>query len=236
MKSVDVYCKSNSVNIKQTRIKRDWMEDTWEKHAYKCFPVSLANTIGYELSAPVDISFIWDGVSDTLPNHVKIISGEDYAYTTRSNATVSFNTGIIIKSPPDITFLHMPVPNLFNDSYQAFTSLISTSFFDQEFPSAIRILKANEVITIKADEPFATLLPISLTELSKTELNLKDFNMDDKWHKDNEERGKVAYELNQKGQWTNWYRNATDHEDKIIGSHELKSIKLVINDDRKNSV
>ena len=39
-------------------------------------------------------------------------------------------------------------------------------FFEaNEFPSAIRILKPNTVITIKAGEPFVTLLPISLTEL-----------------------------------------------------------------------
>lgn len=234
MTKIDVFCQSNSVNIKQTRIKRDWMENTWEKHAYKCFPVSLANTIGYELSLPIDVSFIWDGVNDASAEHIKVLSGEEFIYNSRANATISIKTGIVIKTDNNISFLHMPVPNLFNENYQTFTSLISTSFFDQEFPSAIRILKANEVITIKADEPFATLLPISLTELSKTELNLKNFNMSEQWYKDNEERGKVAYELNQKGEWTNWYRNATDHNNMPIGEHEIKSLKLTINDKRNN--
>jgi hypothetical protein len=235
MSTVNVYCQNQSVNIKQTRIKRDWMEETAEKHAYKCFPISLANTIGYELSLPIDVTFVWDGISDSSPEHIKILSGEEFIQNSRANATVSFKTGIVIKSDSNISFLHMPVPNMFNDSYQTFTSIISTSFFDQEFPSAIKILKPDKAITIKANEPFATLVPISLTSMSDIELNLNDFDMDEKWYKDNEERGKVAYELNKKGEWTNWYRNATDHNDVQIGEHEVKSLKLIINDNRRNS-
>jgi hypothetical protein len=235
MSTIEVYCQNQSVNIKQTRIKRDWMESTGEKHAYKCFPVSIANTLGYELSLPVDVSFIWDGINDSSSEHVKVLSGEEFISNSRANATVSFKTGIVIKSNKNVSFLHMPVPNLFNDLYQAFTTIISTSFFDQEFPSAIRILKPNTVITIKAGEPFVTLLPISLAELSNIELNLKDFEMDESWYKNNEDRGKAAYELNKKGEWTNWYRNATDHNDIPVGDHEVKSLKLTINDQRRNN-
>lgn len=233
MPTVNVYCQSQSVNIRQTRIKRDWMDNTWEKHAYKCFPVSLANTIGYELSLPIDVTFVWDGINDASAEHVKILSGEEFIHNSRANATVSFKTGIVIKSDTNLSFLHMPVPNLFNENYQTFTSIISTSFFDQEFPSAIRILKPDKAITIKADEPFATLVPISLKDMSNIELNLNNFDMDEKWYKDNEERGNKAYELNKKGEWTNWYRNATDHNDISIGEHEVKSLKLTINDNRR---
>ena len=233
MSTVNVYCQKQSVNIRQTRIKRDWMDATGEKHAYKCFPISLANTIGYELSLPINVSFVWDGISDASSDHIKILSGEEFISNSRANATVSFKTGIVIKSDKNTSFLHMPVPNLFNENYQTFTSIISTSFFDQEFPSAIRILKPDKAITIKADEPFATLVPISLKDMSNIELNLNNFDMDEKWYKDNEERGNKAYELNKKGEWTNWYRNATDHNDISIGEHEVKSLKLTINDNRR---
>ena len=233
MSTVNVYCQKQSVNIRQTRIKRDWMDATGEKHAYKCFPISLANTIGYELSLPINVSFVWDGISDASSDHIKILSGEEFISNSRANATVSFKTGIVIKSDKNTSFLHMPVPNLFNENYQTFTSLISTSFFNQEFPSAIRVLKADKAITIKANEPFATLVPISLSDMSNIELNLNNFDMDEKWYKDNEERGNKAYELNKKGEWTNWYRNATDHNDISIGEHEVKSLKLTINDNRR---
>ena len=53
--------------IEQTKVKRDWMDDTLDAHAYKCFPVSMANTIGWSISFLDDIEFIWDGISDTTP-------------------------------------------------------------------------------------------------------------------------------------------------------------------------
>ncbi len=43
--------------ISPMSIKRDWMDQTSEKHAYRCFPVTQANVIGYSLSCNEDINF-----------------------------------------------------------------------------------------------------------------------------------------------------------------------------------
>jgi hypothetical protein len=40
-------------------IKRDWMDQTSEKHAYRCFPVTQANVIGWSISCSEDIVFYW---------------------------------------------------------------------------------------------------------------------------------------------------------------------------------
>ena len=47
----------------------------------------------------------------------------------------------------------------------------------------------------------------------------------------NKEYGVEAQRVNKiNGGFTDWYRNATNHKDEKIGEHELKSIKLKIND------
>ena len=224
----------SNVILEPLSVKRSWMDNVTNAHAYHCFPVSLANGLGWGISFPEDISFIWDGIdTDKEEGHINVLSGHNYVNENRRSATLSLNTHVKFITDENTTILTMPVPNLFNENYQTFTSIISTSFFDQEFPSAIRILKPDKAITIKADEPFATLVPISLKDMSNIELNLNNFDMDEKWYKDNEERGNKAYELNKKGEWTNWYRNATDHNDISIGEHEVKSLKLTINDNRR---
>ena len=68
--------KDLSATILPLSVKRDWMDETWEAHAYKCFPVSLTNQMGWAMSFPEDITFIWDGISDSTPDHVKILAGE----------------------------------------------------------------------------------------------------------------------------------------------------------------
>jgi hypothetical protein len=230
MQEINVYKTDLSVNLKQTRLKRDWMDETDNAHAYHCFPVSLANSIGYEVSFPTEISFIWDGISDISADHVKILSGGRYASPVRGNATISFDTGLFFKTDENTTLLSMPVPNLFIDGVQCFTSLISSSFFENSLPCAWRITKANEVITIPANQPIITVLPIPLKQISRIEMNIYKGKQSSKLIEHNKEYGTAAQKINKSGNWTDWYRNATDHNEDTIGKHELKSIKLKIND------
>lgn len=228
--SINVYKNPISANIKQTRIKRQWMDETDRSHAYHCFPVTLANTLGYEISFPEEISFIWDGISDSKADHVKVLKGSKYASSSRGNATISLNTGLTFKSSENITMLHMPVPNYFIDGVQAFTTLVSTSFFKNPMPAALMVTRPNEVITIPANQPIITLLPIPLKMISEINMdiypNVENLNSVEY----NKEYSKAAYEINKVGNWTDWYRNTTDHTGEKIGSHEVKTIKLTIND------
>ena len=235
MSVINAYLTKDALSIKQTRVKRNWMDNTYDAHAYHCFPISLANSIGYELSAPEDITFIWDGVDDSSADHVKILNGDKWCYAGRANASLSFNSGIIFKTENNISMLHMPVPNYFNNSYQTFTSIISTSFYDSFFPVAIKITKANEEITIKAGDPIVTLLPISLTDMSNIELELNNYKLPQSYFDYHNKRNEVSAEIIKSGKWTDWYRDAIDYDGKSIGNHEVKSLKLKIKDNRNSN-
>ena len=39
----------------------------------------------------------------------------------------------------------------------------------------------------------------------------------------------VVYALNREGKWSNFYRNATDHHGNSIGEHQVKAIRLEVN-------
>ena len=231
MSELNVLKYPNCANIKQTSVKREWMDNTMNAHAYHCFPVSIANSIGYEISFPEEISFIWDGISDTMSDHVKVLSGEKYVSTGRANASISFDTGLVIKSDQNTTMLVMPVPNLFIDGAQTFTTLISSSFYMHPIPVVWHITRANTIITIPANQPVATILPIPLKQICDYEMNIYKAEFSDDFIKYNKEYGVEAQRVNKiNGGFTDWYRNATNHKDEKIGEHELKSIKLKIND------
>ena len=211
-------------NLSQMSLKRDWMDDTFDKHAYRCFPVTLANGMGWGISFPEDISFIWDGITDTSPNHIKILKGEKYCSLGRGNATLSFNTDLYFRTDKGTSLLHMPVPNQFIDGIQAYTTIISTSFFNSPFPCAIRLTSPNKIITIKANQPIACIVPLSISDINESSItfeNISNF------------KPAVASEIINtsprqlvKGLWTDYYRDAVDHLGNKIGSYEVKSIKL----------
>lgn len=219
-----------SAQISQLTAKRDWMDETWESHAYKCFPVSLTNQMGFGLSFPEDITFIWDGISDSSPDHVKIISGDKYVYTGRANGTISFNTGIKFVTDSDVSLLQMPVPNYVRDDVMPFTTLITTSFFHSDFPVAWKILKPNVEITIKANTPVISILPINLSDIQNSEINILPASEMEKSEVNYREYSEKVSEINQSGKWANFYRDAVDHHGNSVGTHQVKAFRLSVND------
>jgi len=220
--------------IEPLSIKRKWMDETYDAHAYKCFPVGLTNQLGWGISFPEDITFIWDGVSDSSPEHVKILSGEKYAYPGRANGTISFNTGLMFKTDENVSLLSMPVPNLFFDGAVPFTTLISTSFFFGELPVAWMITKPNEIITIKAGTPVIAIMPIDLNAIQNSEVIIDDIKNLPASKFDSNEYSNIIYNLNRSGTWSNFYRDAVDHLKNSIGAHQVKAIRLKVVDAIKN--
>lgn len=216
----------NSAQIKQLSVKRNWMDETPNKHAYQCMPVSLANTLGWGISFPTDISFIWDGICDTTDSHVKILSGEEYCSTGRGNATISFNTYLTLKTDESITTLIMPVPNEFNENAQCFTNLISTSFYKPMLPIAWRIIKPNVEITIPAGTPVATIIPISLKDLQNFNVVISKENIPKEYNIEIMENLEFFKEQSKIGKFTKLYKKAQNSKGEKVGRHEVQTIRL----------
>jgi hypothetical protein len=219
----------NSAEINQVSIKREWMDQTDNKHAYQCMPVSLANTLGWAISFPEDISFIWDGICDTSDTHIKIIKGHKYCSTARANATVSFNTYLTFKTSENITTLVMPVPNQFNENAQCFTTLITTSFYKSMIPIAWKVLKPNIEINIPAGQPVAVIIPISLTELQNFEVNIENGSILEKFQNEIQENLQYVKEKSKIGKFTHLYRKAKNSKGESVGNHEVQTLELKTN-------
>jgi hypothetical protein len=114
------------------------------------------------------------------------------------------------------------------------SSLISTSWFDNDFPLAIKAKIPNKEILIKAGEPIATIIPISLTNLDNTSIKIYDYEDQDRSRQDKHKTyGEAAQKINQSGNWTDWYRDAVDEKGNSLGSHETKVLRISVENNRK---
>ena len=217
-------------DINPMSIKRDWMDLTSENHAYRCFPVTQANVIGYSLSCKEDIEFLWDGINDQTQDHVTIFNPER-AYSGRGQSSISLDTALIFRTDPDVSILTINPVNYFNEEFETMSSLISTSFYDNPLPLALKARVANRRVVIKAGTPVATIIPISLTKLNNTEINIVEYkDVDRKREQANISYGQAAQVINSSGEWTDWYRNAVNEKQESLGSHEVKTLKLSVKD------
>jgi hypothetical protein len=171
--------------------------------------------------------FIWDGITDTTPDHVTILKGEKYADNTRGNATISFKSGLVFKTDDQTTMLTMPTPNLFIRGAQCYTTLISTSFYIHSLPLAWRATEPNIEITIPANTPIATVVPMSLTSLeSDYEMTILEEYASQEYWEEVRKYGDAAEIKNGVGDWSKMYRDALDYRGEKVGNHETKSIRL----------
>lgn len=226
--------QDSKISIAPMSIKRDWMDVTPEKHAYRCFPVTQANMVGWNLSCDEDIVFTWTGVTDTSSETVKILKGNNFSYTGRGQATISINTGLVFKTDQNVSMFIINPVNYFNEDFETMSSLISTSFYGNPLPLAIKARAANKEVVIKAGTPIATIVPISLTALDNTEINIVSYSDPGREReKANRSYGEAAQVVNSSGQWTDWYREAVNEHGESIGQHESKALRLSVNDKRE---
>ena len=216
-------------------IKRDWMDQTSEGHAYRCFPVTQSNVIGWSLFCKEDIEFFWDGINDQTPDHIDIISAPKGSYGGRGQSSISFDTGLIFKTEKNISLVSINPVNYFSNDFETMSSVISTSFYDNPFPLAIKAKSVNQKVIIKAGTPLATLIPISLSNLNNSSMNISKFKDEDgKRLKENISYGEAAQAKNSSGKWTDWYRDAVNEKEEVLGEHEVKVLKLSVVDNTKN--
>ena len=236
MINFEVYKDDGPVaNIEPLSAKRDWMEATFDKHAYRCLPVTLTNQLGWAISFPEDITFMWDGQISTSGEHVKVLAGEKYIQTGRGQATVSFETGLVFRTPENYSLLTYNVPNMFMEGVAPYTTIISSSFFEGPLPVAWKVTKPFVPITIKAGQPIAAVFPISLTEIQGSTLTIKNIKdlvrVKREISLDLDEAVKSAADAAANGGWTDYYRNAIDYMGNKLGKHETKSLKLLVKDE-----
>jgi hypothetical protein len=220
-------------DIQPMSIKRDWMDATSENHAYRCFPVTQSNVIGWSLSCLEDIEFIWDGVNDQTPDRVQVFSPEG-AYSGRGQSSISLNTGLVFRTAQDVSIFTINPVNYFSDEFETMASLISTSFYDNPLPLAIKAKVANKRVVIKAGTPVATIIPISLSNLNGTDIEIVEYQDSGRKRLNaNIAYGEAAQVLNSSGKWTDWYRDAVNEKEESLGSHEVKTLKLGVIDKTK---
>jgi hypothetical protein len=115
------------------------------------------------------------------------------------------------------------------------SSLISTSFYDNDYPLAIKARVPNKEIIIKAGQPIATIIPISLTSLDNTCIEMYEYSdPDNARQKAHQSYGEASQEVNKSGKWTDWYRDAINEKGESLGQHETKVLRLSVKDNRSN--
>ncbi|WP_428031341.1 DUF6065 family protein [Ancylobacter sp.] len=143
------------------RAERAWMDATSQRFAYRCLPLSIANSMGWELLCPMTFEAEWDGGDglDSMAISADSLEIEDYAASHFGFGVLTFLTHYLFRTEPGIGMSVRGSPNLPKDGIQALEGMVETDWLDLPFTMNWKFTRPGTV-RFEKDEPFGFLAPV----------------------------------------------------------------------------
>lgn len=207
-----LYPVSNSpYKIQPASQKRQWMDIANAKNPYRCLPLTIANSYGWEVLSPTKFRVVWDGTA--LPTGIKVetITGYETAVSLFGEGTFTWHTGHLFKTEYPYALYVTGAPNYPKHNVIALSGIVETYWLPFTFTMNWRFTEPGEVI-IEKDEPICQLFPVDITMFDTIEPEIHSLSDDPEFEKEywnwNFERHNFVKKKNEglaKGQ--SWQRN-----------------------------
>jgi hypothetical protein len=154
------------------RPQRAWMDAFTDRHPYRCLPLSMANSTGWEILCPVGFTAEWNGGIQT--NDITLRPDQphpdfpDFAKSHFSHGVLTFHTGYLFRTPPGLSMWVMGPPNHIKDGIQPLVGLVETDWLPFPFtmnwkftrPGRVRFEKGEPIcfITLAQDKILEDML------------------------------------------------------------------------------
>jgi Family of unknown function (DUF6065) len=151
---------------------RDWMDAFPDRHAYRCLPLSIANTHGWELLSPCSFEIRWNG--GPAAGDVTIHARDAYpwlrhfAMSNFTHGIVTFHTGYIFRTEPGWNMLASGPFNRPKDGVAPLTGVIETDWLPYPFTMNWQLTRPGSIHWDK-DEPFCMVFPVQQGALEQTQ-------------------------------------------------------------------
>ena len=141
--------------------QRAWMDATYRHWAYYCLPLTMANSMGWELLNPHAFSAVWDGSLGT--DGLRIIADDlDAPLLVKSHfgyGILTFSPGYLFRTDPQHNLLVRGSPNQGKDGLSPLEGLVETDWLPYAFTMNWQFTRAQHSIRFEAGEPFCFFFP-----------------------------------------------------------------------------
>ena len=169
--SLELHCLGDPKalpEIRPMRVERDWMEATPDRFAYRCLPLNIANSHGWEILCPGPVEAIWSGGNEqrALKLRLEKDAREVYALSHFGCGILTFPVHALIRTPPGHDLWIMGPPNRPKDGIYPLSGVIETDWSPYGFTMNWRMTRAGHAVRFERGEPFAAffLVPRGLQE------------------------------------------------------------------------
>lgn len=155
------------------RQERHWMEAYPQRHAYRCLPLNMANTSGWEILCPTAITAIWNG--GPLASDISVIA-DDPAFSVPHLASGHFAHGILtfhvsylFRTAPGTRLWIGGPPNWPKDGIYPLQGIVESDWLPFPFTMNWHFTRPNHPVRFEPYEPICFLTLIDDAPLEATQ-------------------------------------------------------------------
>ena len=143
--------------------RRNWMDETWDRYAYRCLPLAIANAHGWHILSPLGFVATWNG--GDAPKDVSVIPdpGQDLSAVPTGHfgsGTLTFHVGGLVRTPPGWNLWVGGPPNEPKDAIAPLSGVVETDWAPVSFTMNWRFTRPGQTIRFEKGEPFCFFFPI----------------------------------------------------------------------------
>ncbi|MBI1199204.1 MAG: hypothetical protein GC203_15190 [Phenylobacterium sp.] len=142
--------------------RRGWMDATPESYAYRCLPLSIANSHGWEVLSPCGFSACWRGDIGTGSVEIVPDKGADPRKLPESlfgNGVITFHVDGVIRTSEGWNLWVGGPPNGIKDGIAPLAGVIETDWSPYTFTMNWRFTRPDVWIRFEENEPFCFFFP-----------------------------------------------------------------------------
>jgi hypothetical protein len=160
--------QENPCRIVPARSERRWMDETDQRFAYRCLPLSIANAMGWELLLPRTITATWSGgdaladitvESPDAPPDAKPVASSHFGH-----GVLTFHVGYLFRTDPGTGIWARGIPNYPKDGIAPLEGIVETDWLDFTFTMNWKFTRPGTV-TFAKDEPFCFITLVNYRAL-----------------------------------------------------------------------
>ncbi len=143
---------------------RDWMDRVPGRHAYRCLPMAIANTYGWEVLSPCHFAIDWNGGDRQADLTFRGL--DDFPFLSHfvtSNfamGIVTMHTGYMFRTPPGWNLMAAGPINLPKHGVAALSGVIETDWLPYPFTMNWQ-MTAPGTVEFHRGEPFCLVYPVA---------------------------------------------------------------------------
>ncbi|MES1202631.1 MAG: DUF6065 family protein [Pseudomonadota bacterium] len=155
---------------------RQWMDAFGQRHPYRCLPLVMANTTGWELQCPGSFTATWNG--GPLAEDIRIDPDDDFPALSRfatshfTQGVLTFHTGYLFRTEPGWDLWTGGAPNHIKDGLQPLTGIVETDWLPFPFTMNWHFTRPG-MVSFKKGEPFCFVMPVPHASVEQFEPVLK---------------------------------------------------------------